>query len=158
MKSKNSSKMGLGMLLGVAAGAIAGLFLAPKPGKELRKDAKNLTDEVVKSATKYNKKLQKKTPEQIAKVVFGDMSEASMKLAKKAHKSLAAELSSLEANYQKIDKKKYTAAVKTVVDGLKKDGEVPAATLKKLASYLQLDAKKLATKKVPAKRKTTRKS
>lgn len=157
MAAKKTNKLGLGMILGAAAGALAGLFLAPKSGKELRKDAKDLSKTVAKSAAAYNKKLQKKTPEQIAKMVFGDMSDASMKLADRAHKQLALELEELGKKYKTIDKAKYTAAVKTVVANFKKDGSVPTSTLKKLGTYLQQDAKKLTARKKSVRKSTSTK-
>ena len=41
-----SKKSGNFLLLGALIGFIAGLFLAPKKGSELRKDAKNKLDEI----------------------------------------------------------------------------------------------------------------
>ena len=155
MKTKNTSKIGLGMLLSAVVGAVAGLFLAPKAGKELRKDAKNLSKNMMKSASSYSKKLEKKTPEQIAKIVFGDVTESSMKIANRVKKELTVELAKLEKKYDTIDKKKYSSAVKSVVDGIKKEGSVPSTTLKKLASYLQDDARTLVGKKKPAAKKSS---
>lgn len=167
MTHKKSSKLGLGVLLGAAAGAVAGLFLAPKAGKELRKDAKKLSQTAMKFSDEYRKKLDKKEPEEVAKIVFGDVSEASTKLAKRAHKDLSVELAQLKEKYNKIDKKKYGEAVKTVVEGFKADKSIPDGTLKKLATYLEKDAQKLvastkkktaAKKKAPAKRKVATKA
>ena len=161
MSHKKQSKLGLGMLLGAAAGAVAGLFLAPKSGKEMRKDAKKLSADATKFAAQYRKKLEKKEPEEVAKIVFGDVSEVSMKLAKKAHKDLAVELAQLRTKYKTVDKKKYQAAVKTVIDGIKEDKAIPEGSVKKLAAYLEKDAKKLVakprTRKKIAAKKTTRK-
>lgn len=162
-KTKKSTKVGLGVLLGAAAGAIAGLFLAPKAGKELRKDAQKLSKTVMKSANAYSKRLEKKTPEQIAKKVFGDISESSTKISQRVQKDLLSEIAKLEGKYNTIDKKKYSSAVKSVVSSLKSEGKVPAATLKKLASYLEKDARAIvgSKKKVdarkPAKKAVTKK-
>ena len=41
-----SKRKGSFLLLGALIGFIAGLFLAPKKGSELRKDAKNKIDEI----------------------------------------------------------------------------------------------------------------
>ena len=41
-----SNRKGSFLLLGALIGFIAGLFLAPKKGSELRKDAKNKIDEI----------------------------------------------------------------------------------------------------------------
>ena len=37
--AQKKSHFGIGMAVGAVAGAVAGLFLAPKAGKELREDA-----------------------------------------------------------------------------------------------------------------------
>lgn len=155
MTLKKSSKLGIGMLLGAAAGAVAGLFLAPKAGKELRKDAKKLTGEAKKLsqdamglAEEYLKKLQKKDPEQIAKIVFGDVTDATKKLTSQAQHDLARELASVKEQYASINKRKYSDAVKSVVSGLKTDGSISPSMLKKLGTYLEKDAKKFISKPV----------
>jgi gas vesicle protein len=40
----------LGFIVGAAVGAIAGLLLAPKPGKELRGDIKEFSDKLAEDA------------------------------------------------------------------------------------------------------------
>ena len=58
-----SKKTGHFLLLGALIGFIAGLFLAPKKGSELRKDAKNKLDEI------------KENPKDVLQGTFDDVKE-----------------------------------------------------------------------------------
>lgn len=157
--ANKKSKIGLGLLLGATAGAVAGLFLAPKTGKELRKDAKDLSDKAKKFADEYKKKLEKEEPAEAAKIVFGDVTDTSVAFMQKANKELSEELGILKEKYSTIDKKKYSEAVKNLMDSYKADKALPEGSLKKLAAYLEKDAKVLVSrpkttkKKAPAKKK-----
>ena len=56
-----SKRKGSFLLLGAFIGFIAGLFLAPKKGSELRKDAKNKIDEI------------KENPKEVLQGTFADV-------------------------------------------------------------------------------------
>lgn len=58
-----SKRRGNFLLLGALIGFIAGLFLAPKKGSELRKDAKNKLDEI------------KENPKDVLQGTFDDVKE-----------------------------------------------------------------------------------
>ncbi|KXK11105.1 MAG: YtxH-like protein [Microgenomates bacterium OLB23] len=152
MAFKKTSKLGLGILLGAAAGAVAGLFLAPKAGKELRKDAKKLYDEISKN------------PEAAVKDIFGKVSKESVNIYQSAQKEVVAQLQKVSGNYKKLDTSKYKEIALQAVEKVKEDKELPQAQLKKLAAYLETDIKKLvggtAKKKVtkrPTAKRTTKK-
>lgn len=53
---KDVSKLGIALLAGIAAGAVAGLLLAPEEGAETRK-------KLAKKAKKYEEKLKDKAKE-----------------------------------------------------------------------------------------------
>jgi len=55
MASENNQGKGLliGLLIGGAIGALAGLLFAPKSGRELRQDIKNKSDEYLDDAERY---------------------------------------------------------------------------------------------------------
>ncbi|HSP88471.1 MAG TPA: YtxH domain-containing protein [Ignavibacteriaceae bacterium] len=55
MASENNQGKGLliGLLIGGALGALAGLLFAPKSGRELRQDIKNKSDEYLDDAERY---------------------------------------------------------------------------------------------------------
>lgn len=130
--SKSSSKLGLGVVIGAVVGTVAGLFLAPKAGKELRDDA-----------LEYYKKLKDKDPDQIVKEIFGRASEETKEMYDTSKKLLAEQLSSLKQNYDTIDKSKYSVAVKDVVNHIKDEHDLPDNELKALAGHLENDFKKL---------------
>src|SRR3989344_5202616 len=144
--TQKSSKFGLGIMMGAVAGAIAGLFLAPKAGKQLRKDAQKLYEDISKD------------PEAAVKEIFGKVTEESMQIYTAAQKEVSAQLANLSANYKTLDTSKYKEVVKQAVDNAKADKKLPEDQLKKLITYLEKDIKKLAApKKAPARKKTTAK-
>jgi len=133
-------------MMGAVAGAIAGLFLAPKAGKQLRKDAQKLYEDISKD------------PEAAVKEIFGKVTEESMQIYTAAQKEVSAQLANLSANYKTLDTSKYKEVVKQAVDNAKADKKLPEDQLKKLITYLEKDIKKLAApKKAPARKKTTAK-
>lgn len=141
--SHKKSNFGIGVILGAAAGALAGLFLAPKAGKALRQDA-----------LKMYKKLQTEDPKVIAQKVFGDVSEESQKFVKKAYEDLSVHLADLKKRYSTIDTAKYKEAVQSVITTIKDEGNMPENAMKKLMTYLESDAKKLISPST--KRKVTK--
>ena len=53
---KKDNKFFLGIILGAVAGVAAGVFLAPKSGKETREDIKKQSKEALKNTKKISKK------------------------------------------------------------------------------------------------------
>lgn len=60
--NKGGLKNAAYLLLGAAAGTIAGLLFAPKPGKETRKDLKNWLDEKREKSAEAVEKFRKDLP------------------------------------------------------------------------------------------------
>ena len=56
-------KFGLGLLLGAAVGAVAGILTAPKSGKETREDLKNKGKELAEAAKAKGEEISKNTGE-----------------------------------------------------------------------------------------------
>lgn len=50
MSNNNGGGTLLGFIIGAAVGAVAGLLLAPKPGKELRGDLKEFSEKLAEDA------------------------------------------------------------------------------------------------------------
>lgn len=152
MTHKKSTKFGLGLVFGAVAGAVAGLFLAPKAGKEMREDAKNLYDKIYKD-------LKDKEVDVAVKKIFGKVTSESKEIYTAAQKELAMQLSELGKNYKKVDKKKYLEVVGSVITRVKDERELPDSELKALGKHLEGDFKKLfpakKKKKAPAKKKAT---
>lgn len=144
--SQKSTKLGLGLIVGAVGGAIAGLFLAPKAGKELRKDAQKLYDEISKN------------PEAAVKEIFGKVTEESMQLYSKVQKEVSAGLGMLSENYKTLNTEKYKEVVKQAVDNVKEVKKLPEDQLKKLMTYLEQDIKKLTAPRKSVKKPSVKKA
>lgn len=138
--NKKSSKFGLGVFLGTVAGALAGLFLAPKKGKALRRDFS-------KTLKELEKLLQDENREKAIKTIFGKVSSDSRSVFKKSKEILAVKLAQLRESFSKIDKKRYKSVVAEVVEDVSQEKRIPKETLKKLQKYLEADFKKIKGKK-----------
>lgn len=147
--TKKPSSLGVGILVGAAVGAVAGLFLAPKAGKELRKDAKKLYEGVTKD------------PEAAVKEIFGKVSKETLELYKGAQKEVIAQLNKVSDSYKDLDSAKYKDIAMKAVEKVKDDHEVPQDQLKKLTAYLEGDLKKFVsgvTKKATTKKAVAKKA
>ena len=140
-----SSKLGLGMLIGVITGAVAGLFLAPKSGKKLRTD-------VFKRAKEIRKKIEDNNVEETVQNIFNEVSDTTITLYNSAKDMLAEKLAEVTETVSKIDKEKYVKVVNDVISTVKNEKHVAEETLVKLRSYLEDDFDKLT----PIKTKTTK--
>lgn len=127
------SKFKAGLILGAVSGALAGLFLAPKAGKELRKDAQKLYDDI--SAD----------PEAAVKAIFGKVSDEGVAMYKSAQKELVKQLTNLSENYKTLDSSKYKEVVVQAINNVKTEKKLPDNQLKTLMDYLEKDIKKLAS-------------
>src|SRR3989344_3363978 len=136
--ARRQSKFGVGMLLGAIAGAVTGLFIAPKAGKEMRAEA-----------IKVYKRLRNEDPKKVAMEVFGDISEESQKVVKRMYQDLSVEIADL--------RDKYEAVVKKVITDTREKGNIPETALKKLGAYLQKDVKKIVARPKKNVRKTVNK-
>lgn len=101
-----------GMLFGVMAGAVAGILLAPKSGKETREDIKRLAEDVEEKVVD----------------VYEDTRKIVMKKVRDMRK--AGEL---------IDEEKYKGLVKKVVSELKRDSRVSEKVAEDLGEQLKGD-------------------
>ncbi len=71
--SKNSddtSTFGVGILLGVLAGAIAGVLLSPKPGEEMRDDLQKVADKLSQKEPIEVSRTKKITSDTIVKMQY----------------------------------------------------------------------------------------
>lgn len=154
MEEKKSSRFGLGLILGTISGALAGLFLAPKSGKKLRKEATETYEQL-------RKLFEEREPEEVVQEIYGKVSEKSKKHFKKTRRILLLKLADLRVGVAAIDRKRYLKVVREVVDEARREQALPEDGLKKLGKYLEDDYKKLTSAKAknkPAKKKTSKKS
>ena len=109
-KETNSFLKGLG--LGVVAGAVTGILLAPKSGKETREDIKKVATDIKGKAEDIYSDAKKKLEKKV-----------------KAVKDLG----------NKIDEKKYSSLVNEIVDEYKSKDVLTSDSAKKLGTQLKKD-------------------
>jgi gas vesicle protein len=113
MSNKDKTKSFLsGLLLGITGGVLAGLFTAPKSGKELRED-------IAKRAS--------------------DLSEEAKDFYVDTRQSLEKRVKALKKAGESVDKDKYVKLVKEVVDEFKSDSTVTKKTAEKIGKLLHED-------------------
>ena len=71
------------VLTGFAAGAILGLLYAPKAGKEIRKDIKDKSEEIIEKSKKNYEVISDKTKEKVA-----DLKEKSTEFIEKSREKI----------------------------------------------------------------------
>ncbi|QQS43306.1 YtxH domain-containing protein [Candidatus Roizmanbacteria bacterium] len=152
------SKFGAGLLLGALLGGAAAFFLSPKTGKENREMAK-------KKLAEWKERYEGKSPEEIAKEIFGSASAEGKRLYMRAQDEMNKQLDKVKKSANEIDQEKYADVVRDVMDRLKEEKEATKERLVQLQEYLmdrweyvssesEKDAKKVAkdaTKKTPKK-------
>lgn len=108
----NVSSFLTGLIVGATAGALAGVLLAPKSGKETRDDILKIANDIADKATD------------------------SYSMAKK---ELEKRIDAVKGIGEKIDQKKYKTLVDQVVKEFKKDKAVTAEVAKKIGEQLSSD-------------------
>ncbi len=83
-KENEQNKFLCGLLMGGILGALAGLLLAPKPGKELRSELREKGEGALEDAKKFYAEAQEK-----AKVLIEDARRRAEDLTKEADRYLA---------------------------------------------------------------------
>ncbi len=153
------SKFGTGLLLGALLGGAAAFFLSPKSGKENREMAKKKLEE-------WKERYEGKSPEEIAREIFGSASAEGKKLYMRAQEELNARLDEVKKSAEEIDQGKYKEVVRDVMNRLQEEKEATKERMSKLQDYLmdrwdyvssesEKDAKKVAKNagKAPKKNK-----
>lgn len=128
-EKRGKSKFGLGLLIGGLVGAVSGLLLAPKSGKQTRK-------EILKKARQLQKLLEEKEVDKKIKEIFGQVTEEGKKIYQRAKEELINHLSQLKEDFQKIDKKKYEKVVEEVIKKIEKEFKKDIKILQKLKESL----------------------
>jgi len=129
-----TGKFFLATMFGAVAGAVGGLLLAPKSGKETREDIKNLM-------TKLGKEVQgtiKDTKEKVEDV-FGQVSDATMNKYKEVKSAVMTKVAEVKTAGKEIDKEKYGIVVEDVVKEFKDDFKETKDGARKMISYLKKD-------------------
>lgn len=125
-------------LLGALAGAVGGLLLAPKSGKETRKD-------IAKLASEISMRIKMETSETKARIkdIFGKASEDAMDKYNEVKNTVVGKVASLKTAGEEIDKDKYGKIVDTVISDFKDDFANTKSGAEKIAMYLKKDWEKV---------------
>lgn len=126
---EKSSKFGLGLLIGTIIGAVSGLFLAPKPGKETRKEVKEKLDQL-------RKLLKEREVDKRVKEIFGEVTEEGKKVYHQAKEQLIKKLAGLKKTVKEINKEEYGEKVEEVVKKIQKQTRQKAQPMEKLKKQL----------------------
>lgn len=128
MNKKDTSKLGLGLVIGSVIGGVAAAFLSPKSGKENRE----LVSQKVNSLKTMidEKKVQEKV-----KQIFGDVSEEGTKMYTAIQKELTTKLDDMKKNVDEIDMNKYRGLVDDVFGRVKTDSQQSSDMVAKLKNY-----------------------
>ena len=132
--AKGTGKFILGGLLGALAGAIGGLLLAPKSGRETRED-------IVRLANELSKRVKSSTSELNARVreVFGNTNKAAVEKYKHIRTAVMDKAASVRSAGQAIDKDKYAMIVDDIIAEYKTDFEKTKNGATKMAELLKKD-------------------
>lgn len=134
--TQDDTKFGLGMIIGLVAGAVAGMFLSPKSGKENRELVGNKLDDLKKALDNgdFNEKVQE---------MFGEVTNNTREMYIMITDELTNGLADLKGAISEIDKDKYMAVVTKVVEKVKDKHELPKAELDKIQKLLQKDFERI---------------
>ncbi|MDP4009751.1 MAG: YtxH domain-containing protein [Candidatus Shapirobacteria bacterium] len=137
MSSNSSGKFFVAGIIGALAGAIGGLLLAPKSGKETRK-------EITKYAEKLAKLVKTETEETEDRVkeVFGKVTDTYQEKYNEIKSTVTQKIASLKTAGNEIDKEKYFSIVESVVSDFKDDLKSGKNGAIKMSSQLKKDWEK----------------
>jgi gas vesicle protein len=112
MRNEDPMAFFKGMFFGAVAGAVAGLLLAPKSGKETREDIKKLAV---------------------------DIQDKAVDIYEDAGRELRKKITAVKKAGELVDETKYRVLVRQVVNEYKKDAKVTASAAEKLGEQLKAD-------------------
>jgi len=137
MKNKGG-KFVLAGVIGAVAGAISGLLLAPKSGKETRADIVNL-------AKKIQTDIKTGTVETKAKVkeVFGNATAEAVAKFEKIKKAVVDKIAAAKTAGKEVNKESYAMIVDDVIADFKEDLAQTKDGVKKMAQMLKKDWDKI---------------
>lgn len=134
-KSKNIFMAGL---LGAIAGAVGGLLLAPKSGKETRRQISNLAMELANKV-----KAESKETASRVKDIYGKTTDDAKRRYDEVRNAVLAKVATLKTAGKEIDKEKYAVLVDEVVADFKSDLTSTKDGAMKITKYLKKDWEKV---------------
>jgi len=138
--SQSSNKFGLGLLFGTVIGGLAAFFLSPNSGPENQKL-------VAKKIKELEKLLADSDLDKKVRDIFGEATEESLAVYKKAKKRFIAALAEVKGTVESFDKDKVAEVAHETVEILKKEAKHEGKEMEKLKNELSKEWKKLSVKK-----------
>lgn len=135
-QKKSGLGLGLGIVIGTVVGGLTALFLAPKSGKQNRK-------EVAKKLNQLRKLLHDKELHKKVKEIFGEATAEATNIYVQAKEWLIEELAQMKEAIENIDKEKYEKAVNKVMGKVKIEVKKDVKELEKLKKQLMKEWGKL---------------
>lgn len=125
-------------LVATGIGAIGALLLAPKTGRETRK-------QLIKLAKEISQKLRQEVGETRSRIeeIYGKYSQETILKYKELRDQLASKAAAINAKGQEIDKDKYFKLVDEVVAEFRQDLSTSKNGFLKMAVYLKKDWEKI---------------
>ena len=116
------------------AGALGGLLLAPKSGKETRED-------IAKAAKEISDSMKTKTEDTKDRVrdVFGNVSTDAQNKYNETRMAVIDKVAALKNAGQEIDKERYAEIVDEVLGNFKDDFRSAKANISRMANYMKKD-------------------
>lgn len=136
--TKSTGKFFMAGLLGVIAGAVGGLLLAPKSGKETREDLKVLAAKLSKQVKTGVEETEEKVKE-----IFGTANKAAVDKYKEIRTAVIDKIAAVKSAGQEIDKEKYSMIVEDVVNEFKDDLSATKSGATKMVAQLKKDWEKV---------------
>jgi gas vesicle protein len=125
-------------LFGAAAGAVGGLLLAPKSGKETREQISKMAAELAK-----NVKTEVKESQARLRDIYGETTEEAKRRYEEVRSAVMGKVALLKTTGKEIDRDKYVKVVDEVVAEFKSDVATSKDSAVKLAKYLKKDWEKV---------------
>lgn len=130
--------MFLAGILGAVAGAVGGLLLAPKSGKETRAELTKLAKEMLVKIETKKEETKKRVGD-----IWGNANDETMRRYEEIRSAVAAKSAAIVEAGKNLDRKKYEEVVEDVLGDFKTDFESGKGGWNKLVKYLKSDWKKL---------------
>ncbi|MEO6508372.1 MAG: hypothetical protein ABIO02_00300 [Patescibacteria group bacterium] len=121
MTQQKESKMGLGFIIGIILGAIGGLFLAPKSGKENR-------DAAAKKFEEMKGMIESGEAQEKIEKIFGDLSDESVRM----YNNVREEVIDRVEKMKNMNADDYAAMVQETIEKVKETGKMGAEQVKKM--------------------------
>lgn len=128
-KVETSAKLGIGIALGAALGALGAFFFSPKSGPENRQMAKEKLERIKTF-------IKNKEGEAKAKEIFGEVNERTKELTQKMRVQMDQHIDQMKEAIDQFDSAKYSTIVHEILDNLKGEVDISQERAEKAKKYM----------------------